>query len=103
LWITAFQIRLEPEYVIYNIIYKIYRWKRVKESAMYKTSKILVDGRGGLAGSANAVNSAYRHGVKKLLNPGSSCIYPRPRLTPPSKTGIERGIAGFYKCYRERE
>ena len=27
--------------------------------------------------STNVINSSYRHGVKKLLNMGSSCIYPR--------------------------
>lgn len=27
--------------------------------------------------SANVINSSYKHGVKKLLNLGSSCIYPK--------------------------
>lgn len=27
--------------------------------------------------AANVINAAYRHGVKKLLNLGSSCIYPK--------------------------
>ncbi len=27
--------------------------------------------------SANVINAAYKHGVKKLLNLGSSCIYPK--------------------------
>ena len=26
---------------------------------------------------ANVIHAAYRHGVRKLLNMGSSCIYPR--------------------------
>lgn len=30
----------------------------------------------------NAVNSAYKHGVKKLLNLGSSCIYPKMAPQP---------------------
>jgi len=30
-----------------------------------------------LAIAANVINSAYRYGVKKLLNIGSSCIYPK--------------------------
>lgn len=30
---------------------------------------------------ANVIHAAYRHGVRKLLNMGSSCIY--PRLAPP--------------------
>jgi len=30
----------------------------------------------------NVVNSAYRHGVKKLLNLGSSCIYPKMAPQP---------------------
>ena len=32
--------------------------------------------------STNVINSAYRHGVKKLLNLGSSCIYPRMAPQP---------------------
>ena len=30
----------------------------------------------------NIVNSSYKHGVKKLLNLGSSCIYPRMAPQP---------------------
>ena len=32
--------------------------------------------------SANVINSAYKNGVKKLLNMGSSCIYPRMAAQP---------------------
>ena len=32
--------------------------------------------------STNVINSAYNHGVKKLLNLGSSCIYPRMAPQP---------------------
>ncbi|TAN45998.1 MAG: GDP-L-fucose synthase [Nitrospirae bacterium] len=32
--------------------------------------------------SANIINASYRNHVKKLLNPGSSCIYPRHARQP---------------------
>src|SRR5207247_10754001 len=35
-----------------------------------------------LAIAANAIDSAYRHGVKRLLFLGSSCIYPRAAPQP---------------------
>jgi GDP-L-fucose synthase len=42
--------------------------------------------------AVNAVNSAYKHGVKKLLNLGSSCIYPKFAQQPMKEDALLTGI-----------
>ncbi|MFH1287741.1 MAG: GDP-L-fucose synthase [bacterium] len=42
--------------------------------------------------AANVINSAYRYGVKKLLNLGSSCIYPRNAPQPMKEEHLLTGI-----------
>ena len=39
----------------------------------------------------NVINSAYRHGVKKLLYMGSSCIYPKYAEQPISEDSLLTG------------
>ena len=41
--------------------------------------------------AANVINSAYRNNVKKLLNLGSSCIYPRIAAQPMKETSLLTG------------
>lgn len=41
--------------------------------------------------ASNVINSAYRSGVKKLLNLGSSCIYPRMAPQPLDETSLLTG------------
>jgi len=38
--------------------------------------------------AANVIHSAYTHGVKKLLNLGSSCIYPKHALQPMTEDAL---------------
>lgn len=42
--------------------------------------------------ASNVINSAYRSGVKKLLNLGSSCIYPRMAPQPLDETSLLTGL-----------
>lgn len=42
--------------------------------------------------AANVINSAYRHGVKKLLNFGSSCIYPKFAEQPMKEDSLLTGV-----------
>ncbi|HUX12264.1 MAG TPA: GDP-L-fucose synthase [Spirochaetia bacterium] len=44
-----------------------------------------------IAISANVIHASYRHGVKKLLNLGSSCIYPRLAPQPLSESSLLSG------------
>jgi GDP-L-fucose synthase len=41
--------------------------------------------------AGNVINSAYRYGVKKLLNLGSSCIYPKFALQPMKEESLLTG------------
>lgn len=41
--------------------------------------------------AANVIHSAYRYGVKKLLNLGSSCIYPKFALQPMKEESLLTG------------
>jgi len=42
--------------------------------------------------AANVINSAYKYGVKKLLNLGSSCIYPRDAKQPMKEDCLLTGV-----------
>ena len=42
--------------------------------------------------AANVVQSAYRYGVKKLLNLGSSCIYPKLAPRPIKEEHLLTGV-----------
>ncbi|MCL2792943.1 MAG: GDP-L-fucose synthase [Spirochaetaceae bacterium] len=42
--------------------------------------------------AANVINSSYKYGVKKLLNLGSSCIYPREAKQPMKEEYLLTGI-----------
>ena len=41
--------------------------------------------------AANVINSSYKYGVKKLLNLGSSCIYPREAKQPMKEESLLTG------------
>ena len=59
----------KPEYVILAAA----RVGGILANNTYKADFIYVN----LAIAMNVIHSAYKHGVKKLLNLGSSCIYPK--------------------------
>ena len=42
--------------------------------------------------AANVINSSYKYGVKKLLNLGSSCIYPRDAKQPMKEDYLLTGV-----------
>jgi len=42
--------------------------------------------------ATNVINASYRHGVKKLLNLGSSCIYPRLAPQPMKEEHLLTGL-----------
>ncbi|MDD5746087.1 MAG: GDP-L-fucose synthase [Candidatus Omnitrophica bacterium] len=42
--------------------------------------------------AANVINAAYRNGVKKLLNLGSSCIYPKFAPQPMTEESLLTGV-----------
>jgi GDP-L-fucose synthase len=44
-----------------------------------------------LAISTNVIHSAYTHGTKKLINLGSSCIYPRDAVQPITEEALLTG------------